>query len=136
MKSIRNQSMLFAVMGVAMTAGILLVAWPATAQDGPASQEGKFIPTELEGEAKEGEEEVIGSSILTKKKELEGKIYEAQMRLRDVKMKKRESIESLGNRLRNLNTLPGPILMVLIAIMLGIYRSTKKRHYISHASDA
>ncbi|MDD5459205.1 MAG: GldG family protein [Phycisphaerae bacterium] len=86
--------------------------------------------------AKEGEEEVIGSSILVKKKEIEAKIYQAQMKLRDVKMKKRKSIEELGDKLRNFNTLPGPTLMVLIAIVLGIYRGTKKRHYISHASDA
>jgi hypothetical protein len=51
-------------------------------------------------------------------------------------MKKREKIEQLSDRLQNLNTLPGPIIMIIIAIMLGIYRGTKKRHYVSHASDA
>jgi ABC-type uncharacterized transport system involved in gliding motility auxiliary subunit len=86
--------------------------------------------------AKQGEEEVIGSTILQKRKQIEYKIHEARARLRDVKMKKREKIEHLGNRLRNLNTLPGPIIMVIVAIILGIYRSTKKRHYVSHASDA
>ncbi len=86
--------------------------------------------------AQEGQEEVIGSSILQKRKELELKIHEAQVRLRDVKMKRREKIEQMGNRLRNLNTLPGPFVILLIAVVLGLYRNTKKRHYISHASDA
>ncbi|MFA5555318.1 MAG: hypothetical protein WDA68_12320, partial [Phycisphaerae bacterium] len=67
---------------------------------------------------------------------LELKILDAQMRLRDVKMNRRQSIEHLGNRLRNLNTLPGPVIILLIAVLLGIYRVSKKRRYISHASDA
>jgi ABC-type uncharacterized transport system involved in gliding motility auxiliary subunit len=86
--------------------------------------------------AQQGQEEVIGSSILQKRKELELKIHEAQVRLRDVKMKRRERIEQMGDRLRNLNTLPGPFVILLIAVILGLYRNTKKRHYISHASDA
>ncbi len=86
--------------------------------------------------AEEGKEDVIGSDILQKKRELELKIHEAQMRLRDLKMQKREKIEQLGNILRNLNTIPGPAIMILIAVVLGIYRATKKRYYISHASDA
>jgi ABC-type uncharacterized transport system involved in gliding motility auxiliary subunit len=86
--------------------------------------------------AKEGQEEVIGSSIFQKRKDLELKIHEAQVRLRDVKMKRREKIERLGDRLRNLNTLPGPIVILLIAVILVLYRNKKKRHYISHASDA
>ncbi|MFA7485100.1 MAG: Gldg family protein [Phycisphaerae bacterium] len=86
--------------------------------------------------AKEGQEEVIGSAIVQKKNELELKILDAQMRLRDVKMNRRQSIEHLGNRLRNLNTLPGPVIILLIAVLLGIYRVSKKRRYISHASDA
>ncbi|KHE94103.1 MAG: GldG family protein [Candidatus Scalindua rubra] len=86
--------------------------------------------------AKEGDEEIIGSSILQKKKDLEIKLHEAQRKLRNVKMKRRERIESLGNRLRNFNMLMTPAIILIIAIVLGIRRSIRKRHYISHASDA
>jgi ABC-2 type transport system permease protein len=86
--------------------------------------------------AKEGEEEIIGSSILQKKKDLEIKLHEAQRKLRSVKMKKRERIESLGNILQNFNMLMAPAIILIVAIVLGIRRSVRKRHYISHASDA
>ena len=86
--------------------------------------------------AKEGEEEIIGSSILQKKKDIELKIHKAQRELRRVKMKRREQIESLGNVLRNLNMLMTPGIILIIAIVLGIRRSVRKRHYISHASDS
>jgi ABC-type uncharacterized transport system involved in gliding motility auxiliary subunit len=86
--------------------------------------------------AKEGDEEIIGSSILQKKKDLEIKLHEAQRKLRNVKMKKRERIESLGNKLRNFNMLMTPAIILIIAIVLGIKRSIRQRHYISHASDA
>jgi len=88
------------------------------------------------GSAQEGEQEVIGSSILQKRKELELKIHQAKQRLRQVKMKRRERIEHLGNALRNFNMLMAPAVILLIAIVLGIRRSVRKRHYISHASDA
>jgi len=86
--------------------------------------------------AKEGEEEIIGSSILRKKKDLALKLHEAQRKLRRVKMKKRERIESLGNILQNFNMLMAPAIILMVAIVLGIRRSIRKRHYISHASDA
>jgi len=86
--------------------------------------------------AKEGDEEIIGSSILQKKKDLEIKLHDAQRKLRNVKMKRRERIESLGNKLRNFNMLMTPAIILIIAIVLGIRRSIRKRHYISHASDA
>jgi len=86
--------------------------------------------------AKEGQEEVIGGSILREKKDLELKIHQARMRLRDLKMQKRERIERLGVLVRNLNTLPGPLLVLLIAVVLGFYRSSRRRYYISRASDA
>lgn len=86
--------------------------------------------------AKKGQEDVIGSSILQKKKELELKIRQAQKRLNDVKLKKRERVEHLGNALRNFNMLTAPAVILVIAIILSIRRSARKRHYISHASDA
>jgi len=86
--------------------------------------------------AKEGQEEVIGSSIVQKKKELELKIHQAQGQLRKVKMKRREQIEQLGSRLQYANTTVAPAVILVVAVVLGIRRSVRKRHYISHASDA
>jgi len=86
--------------------------------------------------AREGEQEVIGSSIMQKKRALELEIHKAQRQLRQVKMIRRERIEHLGNMLRNFNMLMTPAGTLIITIVLGIYRSVKKRHYISHASDA
>jgi len=86
--------------------------------------------------AKEGQEEVIGSSIVQKKQQVELKILQAQRQLRQVKMIRREKIEHLGNRLRQANMLAAPAVILIIAIVLGIRRGLRKRHYISHASDA
>jgi len=86
--------------------------------------------------AKEGEEEIVGGSILQKKKDLELKLLEAQRKLRLVKMKKRERIEQLGNRLRSFNMLAAPAVILVIAIILSVRRGARKRYYISHASDA
>lgn len=92
---------------------------------------GKILST-----SKETEADIIETSILQKKKEVELKIHEAQRRLRGIKMKKRERIEHLGVRLRNFCTLPGPMVTLIIAIVLGIRRAVMRRHHISHASDA
>ncbi len=87
----------------------------------------------IEGENKG---ELINQTILEEKREIEVKLHEAEKRLRDVKMQKRERIEGLKVRLRNFCTLPGPALTLLIAIGLGIHRTIRRRYYISHASDA
>jgi len=86
--------------------------------------------------SKETEADIIETSILQKKKDLELKIHAAQRSLRGIKMKKREDIEHLGVRLRNFCTLPGPMVTLIIAIVLGIRRTVMRRHHISHASDA
>ncbi|MBN2456331.1 MAG: GldG family protein [Sedimentisphaerales bacterium] len=86
--------------------------------------------------AKEGQEEIIGSKIVQQRKDLELKIRQAQGRLREVKMKRREQIEHLGNSLRSLNMLLAPAIILAIAIVLGLHRRLRRRHYISHASDA
>ncbi|MHC4068299.1 MAG: Gldg family protein [Planctomycetota bacterium] len=86
--------------------------------------------------AKEGEEEIIGSSIVRKKKELEFNIRRAQRQLREVKMQRRKRIEALGNILRNFNMLLAPVVILGVAIVLWIHHTLRKRHYISHASDS
>ena len=86
--------------------------------------------------AQKGQEEVIGSSILQKQRDLELKQRRAQRQLNEVKLTRRERIEHLGNILRGFNLLTAPAVILVIAIVLGIRRSVRKRHYISHASDA
>jgi len=82
------------------------------------------------------QEEVIGSSLLEKKRQLELKIREAQRQLREVNARRRERIEQLGYMLRRFNMGLVPGVVMLIALVLGIWRSVRRRHYISHASDA
>ena len=86
--------------------------------------------------AQQGQEEVIGSSILQKRADLEVRIREAEKRLREVRRDAYQGIEKLGSRLRNLNTLPGPVLILLVAVILGIHRATRKRHYVRAGSDS
>ncbi|MFA5292928.1 MAG: Gldg family protein [Phycisphaerae bacterium] len=86
--------------------------------------------------AQQGQEEVVGSSILQKKKEVELKILEAKKQLQEIKKIKLQRKEKLGNKLRSFNMLAAPAVILVIAIILGLYKSTKKRRYISHASDA
>ncbi len=86
--------------------------------------------------AKGQEAEVIGSTILQKQRDIELKKHEAQRQLNDIKLKRRERTEHLGNALRNFNMLMAPVVILVIAVVLGIRRSVRKRHYISHASDA
>jgi len=87
--------------------------------------------------AKSKGETLIDAAELKKPQdELEVKIRQAQGRLRKAKNNRLRAIEQLGNRLRNLNMLLAPAIILLIAIVLGLRRSLRRRHYISHASDA
>jgi ABC-2 type transport system permease protein len=86
--------------------------------------------------AKEGQEEVVGSSILQKRRDLELEIQRANSEKRVIQMKRRERIDSLGGKLQRANTLIAPAVILIIAVVVGIRRSIRKRHYISHASDA
>ena len=87
-------------------------------------------------QAKEGQEVVIGSSLLAKQRDIELQKRQAQQQLNEVKLNKRKRIEHLGNIFKGFNMLAAPAVILLIAVVLGIYRSVKKRHYISHASEA
>jgi len=94
------------------------------------------LQTLVAGAKGEDAQEVIGSTIVQKKRDLERKISEAERQLRGVKAKRRERIERLGNSLRYANILAVPGVIMLIAVVLGIWRGARRRHYISHASDA
>ena len=91
---------------------------------------------EILSTAKAEQGKIVETQILNEKKKVETDIRVLETQLRKVKMKKVRRIESLGVRLRNLCTLPGPAIILLVAIGLGVRRSLMKRHYISHASDA
>jgi len=69
------------------------------------------------------------------KKDLELKIHDAKVRLRQVQNKRRERIEQLGRSLRNLNMFLAPAVILAFAIILGIRRRYLRRRYISHRSD-
>jgi ABC-type uncharacterized transport system involved in gliding motility auxiliary subunit len=86
--------------------------------------------------AKQGEEEVVGSSIVQKRRELELEIQRANSEKRVIQMKRREQIDSLGGKLQRANTLIAPAVILIIAIVVSVRRSIRKRHYISHTSDA
>lgn len=82
-----------------------------------------------------GQESMLETSIIEKRRELELKIHEQQRNLREVKKEKREKKESLGNILRAFNMLLAPAVILTIAIVLSIFRNARKRHYIGHAID-
>ncbi len=86
--------------------------------------------------AQEGQEDLVGNTILQKKKELELNILEAKRQLQEIKKVKLQRKEKLGNTLRNFNMLSAPAVILGISIVLGVYRGSRKRRYISHASDA
>jgi len=86
--------------------------------------------------AKKGQEEVVGSSILQKRRDLELEIQRANSEKRVIQMKRREQIDSLGGKLQRANTLMAPTVILIIVIVVSVRRSIRKRHYISHASDA
>jgi len=82
------------------------------------------------------QQKLIGSEIVQKKRDLELKIRESQRQLREVKAKRRERIDELGNALKVVNMAAVPGVIMVVALILGVWRGARRRHYISHASDA
>ncbi len=82
-----------------------------------------------------GQREVINRTILEEKKEIEVKLHEAEMRLRDVKNRKVLEKEELKNRLRNFATLPGPLLTLLVAVGLGLRRGIMRRYHMHRIQE-
>ncbi len=79
---------------------------------------------------------IVGDTIVQQKRELELKIHTAQRQLRAVQAKRRERIEHLGSQLEMTNVGAVPGVVMVIALVLGTWRGLRRRHYISHASDA
>ncbi|MHC4744217.1 MAG: Gldg family protein [Planctomycetota bacterium] len=86
--------------------------------------------------AKEGDQEVLGNAIIQQRRDLEQNIYDMERQKRVIRMESREGIDGLGRKLQRRNTLWMPAAILIIAVVLGLRRSVRKRHYISHASDA
>ena len=86
--------------------------------------------------AKKGEESIVAASVEEKRREAALKIRKAERELHDIRRKRFDKIEQLGNTLQNLNTWVAPAGTLLIAIFLSIRRSLLRRRYVSHASDA
>jgi len=81
-------------------------------------------------------QEVLGNTIVQKKRDVELRIHEAQRQLRQIKAKQRERTDRLGHTLEMVNMAAVPSVIMLVAVVLGLWRSGRRRHYISHASDA
>ncbi|RKY09615.1 MAG: hypothetical protein DRP56_02375 [Planctomycetota bacterium] len=79
---------------------------------------------------------LINQTIVEEKKKIELELRKAEKQLRDIKMQKRKRVEALKERMRFYCTIPGPIGILIVAIGLGIYRSVRRKHYISHSSDS
>ena len=84
----------------------------------------------------QNQQNIIDSSIPKKRKALQLKIRKAERDKQKVQKTKYESIDILGKILQNLNMITIPAAILIVAFVLGIRRSIRKRHYISHASDA
>ncbi len=82
------------------------------------------------------QQQIIGSSIARKKKDLELKKIEAQRQLQQAQREKRRQIEHLGNVLRAFNMFAAPVVILAIAVVIGVRRSVMKRQYISHSGDS
>lgn len=76
------------------------------------------------------EQQVLETSILTKRQELELKIHQAERKLRQVRMKKRERIDALGKRLQQINSLAAPAIILCIGILVGVRQRVLRHRHI------
>ncbi|MCP4709172.1 MAG: hypothetical protein GY869_11150 [Planctomycetes bacterium] len=83
-----------------------------------------------------GETMIDASEFSKAETELNLKLVQAQRKLKDVQRIRVERTDKLEARLRNLCMLAAPMIILLMAIGLSLRRSVRRRHYISHASDA
>jgi ABC-2 type transport system permease protein len=84
----------------------------------------------------QNEQAVIGSQIVQQRRQIEDSIYQAEREKRSINMQRLEQIDKLGMKLQRANTLAAPAVILAFAIILSIKGSLRKRHYISHKSDA
>ncbi len=90
----------------------------------------------VSSDQEQDKQEVLGSAIVQKKRDVELRIREAQRQLRGIKAKQRERTDRLAQTLEVVNLAAVPGVVMIVAVGLGLWRSVRRRHYISHASDA
>lgn len=91
---------------------------------------------ELKASSQKQERGALESSVLQKIREIQNAQRKTEKRLRQVSSGRLKGIEKLGTKLKIINMVLAPAIILIIAIVLGIRRSVRRRHYISHASDA
>ncbi len=96
------------------------------------NQQLQSLASNAEGE----QQDLLDDTIIKEKQELELNIYEAKRQLRAVQAKKWDSIEELGNSLRRINMFGVPLVILLVAILLGVHASARARGYVPELSIA
>jgi len=91
---------------------------------------------EIASTAESKDQALLESTVQKEKQNIELEIRKAEGELQKVKREKREEIEAIGERLRNINMILIPAVILVVVIILSFYRTTRRRRYISHASDA
>jgi ABC-2 type transport system permease protein len=84
----------------------------------------------------EKQQQLVGSEIVRQKRDLEVKIRDAKGQLRRIKARRNERTDRLATKLEVMNMAAVPGLVMVFAIVLSVWRGARRRHYISHASDA
>jgi len=92
--------------------------------------------SQLVSKYQQGQQELVGGSVLEKKNDLRVRLVQAQRELRNIKMDRNEKIEQLGNFLQNVNMLSAPAVIFIIAVLLRIRQALLSRKYVTHKSDA
>ncbi len=91
---------------------------------------------EMASTAESKDQALLESTVQKEKQNVELEIRKAEGELQKVKREKREEIEAIGEKLRNINMILIPAAILAVVIVLSFYRTTRRRRYISHASDA
>ena len=81
-------------------------------------------------------EAMLKVSELAQTRDIEVNIRRAEKRLRDLKNESRKDKEQLKQKLQVFCMLVAPAGILALTVVLSIHRGAKRRHYISHASDA
>ena len=84
----------------------------------------------LVAQQQDREQQVLENSILSKRQELELKIHQAERKLREVRMKKRERIDALGKTLQQINSLVAPAIILCIGIVVGVRRRVLRQRHL------
>ena len=72
---------------------------------------------------------LLESKLLEQRREIEAKITAANRQLRELKSVRREKVESLERKLEQYNVFAAPLILLLIAILLSLFRYFRAKHY-------